>query len=645
VVPKVLRHQNPRSKSNDFNKNCRSWVYLCDSILTPSQAEQELVQPKAKKPEKGQKQVRLMGAQERLYKFKTVVGEFAVPSLLVKAQYIDQLAGLVEECVDAKYLLQDFRKRLLQTFPLVEGEDDYDIQVLDQLYAKIKELDEKAVNGIWARIIKNAFAPLFCGEFDYVAGNPPWVNWDSLPDDYRKDLIPLNQDVYQLFPHSGLRARHGSSEIDIATLMFYVSVDRYLRGNGKLGFVITQSVFKSDAGKGFRGFSIKGQLHIKVVHIDDMVVLKPFEAAENRTSVIIVTKGASTNYPVPYTIWLRRRNRGPFPIDSSLENVMQATSRRNWVAAPILEDDPTSPWVTARPRAALALRRIVGESYYRAHVGVHTGGANGIYWLSTVAERPDGMVVIANASEEGRKFAESIQVAIEPDFIHPLLRGRDVSRWMAEPSLFILAAQDPARPHLGLPEVELKSRYPKTYSYLQRFRPLLERRVHFKKYLEASGAPWYSLYDIKEYTYADHKVIWREQTGWFAAAVVPTEYPKTVLPDHKLMLVDVSSTEEAHYLCAILNASVVALLVKAYAIDTQISTHVLKYTKVPKYNARDRHHLELAALSQQAHQVARADRQVIASIESRIDELAAEMWGLSRDELKEIQESLAELKS
>jgi len=26
VVPKVLRHQNPRSKSNDFNKNCRSWV-------------------------------------------------------------------------------------------------------------------------------------------------------------------------------------------------------------------------------------------------------------------------------------------------------------------------------------------------------------------------------------------------------------------------------------------------------------------------------------------------------------------------------------------------------------------------------------------------------------------------------------------
>jgi SAM-dependent methyltransferase len=30
--------------------------------------------------------------------------------------------------------------------------------------------------GLWARIIKNAFAPVFLAPFDFVAGNPPWMD-------------------------------------------------------------------------------------------------------------------------------------------------------------------------------------------------------------------------------------------------------------------------------------------------------------------------------------------------------------------------------------------------------------------------------------------------------------------------------------
>ncbi len=43
--------------------------------------------------------------------------------------------------------------------------------------------------------------------------------------------------------------------------------------------------------------------------------------------------------------------------------------------------------------------------------------------------------------------------------------------------------------------------------------------------------------------------------------------------------------------------------------------------------------------------LALGEEEKIASIEQRIDELAAEKWGLTKEELKEIQESLAELKS
>jgi len=67
------------------------------------------------------------------------------------------------------------------------------------------KLDREDKNSIWARIIKNALAPLFIDKVDYVAGNPPWVNWEHLPADYRDSMKPLWQE-YDLFRHGGMEA-------------------------------------------------------------------------------------------------------------------------------------------------------------------------------------------------------------------------------------------------------------------------------------------------------------------------------------------------------------------------------------------------------------------------------------------------------
>src|SRR3990172_2728885 len=69
---------------------------------------------------------------------------------------------------------------------------------LIETFQKLAELEKKGINGIWARIIKNAFAPLFVGQFDLIVGNPPWVNWESLPEDYRNALLPINHNEYKL---------------------------------------------------------------------------------------------------------------------------------------------------------------------------------------------------------------------------------------------------------------------------------------------------------------------------------------------------------------------------------------------------------------------------------------------------------------
>ena len=67
------------------------------------------------------------------------------------------------------------------------------------------------------------------------------------------------------------------------------------------------------------------------------------------------------------------------------------------------------------------------------------------------------------------------------DLLYPLLRGRDVGRWVAEPSLWILMMQDP-RSRRGIDESIVQERYPKTWAYLKGFEGPLRERSGFKRY-------------------------------------------------------------------------------------------------------------------------------------------------------------------
>ncbi|MCD6506653.1 SAM-dependent DNA methyltransferase [Candidatus Poribacteria bacterium] len=600
-------------------------VYLTDSIMTP--------QP-------GKELSTYAGVE-----FSTAVGRFAVPRSLVDAHYIDQLADLLEESVKMNLSAAQFRRRLLQTFPLIEGQDEAEISVAVKLYERLLDLERRGINGIWARIIKNAFAPLFQGRFDYVAGNPPWVNWESLPDEYRQETASLWA-AHELFPHKGFDAILGKAKDDIFILMTYVALDKYVRAGGRLGFLITQSVFKTaGAGQGFRRFRLGDGTPLGVIHVDDMADLKPFEGASNRTAIVVLERGRMTRYPVPYTHWRKKGGGAVIPEDLSLEEVQEITVRRNFVAEPVDKTDPTSPWITGRPRALQAIRKVLGASNYRARAGIYTGGANGVYWLEIIDERSDGLVMISNITKGARRKVESVQAAIEPDLLYPLLRGRDVQRWGVTPSAHILVTHEPGMKLKAIPEDEMVARFPKTYAYLKWFEDdLLERRDRGVRGLIEKGAPFYSMFAVGDYTFAPYKVVWREQAAGLTVAVVEPTETKAVVPDHKLMMVDFQDKEEAHYLCAALNSSPARLVVISYGVSIQMDTHVLENVRVPLFDPDNPTHCQLAVLSVEAHEATAAgDTARVQEIEAEIDRLAAELWGLTEEELRDIQKSLEEL--
>ncbi len=164
-------------------------VYLCDSIMTPAEYGDLFTGSHgtvAKVPCSAVKPPHLLVPKEIAQSPKNV------------ATY----AQLLETCVKNGYTPADFLARCQD-----EGLNITALDIHVGLYKELVRLDKENKNGIWARIIKNNFAPLFVGTVDYVAGNPPWINWDGLPESYRQSTGVIwqqyNPDYARLNPLNG----------------------------------------------------------------------------------------------------------------------------------------------------------------------------------------------------------------------------------------------------------------------------------------------------------------------------------------------------------------------------------------------------------------------------------------------------------
>ncbi len=611
-------------------------IYLADSVLTPGRGEG------------------LFEQDRRI--LETAVGALPVPDTVTSREALERLAEVLESGVTGGLAPAIFLQRCRNELPEIVTHAGIEA-VLAELFEQLSDLHRRGLDGIWVRVLKNAFMPLFLEPFDYVVGNPPWINWESLPQGYREQSTPLWHE-YGLFVHSGMDTILGKGKKDLSTLMTYVAADRYLKPGGKLGFVITQSVWKTaGAGQGFRRFRLGQEgAHLRVLSVDDLSSLQVFEGASTRTSVFVLRKGEATRYPVPYTYW-QKTARGRLDYDSTLEEVLERTRRLQFKAAPVDAADPTSAWLTARPKALAAIGKVLGKSDYEAHAGACTW-ANAVYWLEILTERPDGIIVARNVTQGAKRKVAEVTADLEPDLLYPLLRGRDVQRWQAEPSLHILMMQDPET-RRGIEETTVQTRWPRTWAYLKRFEKPLRARSGFKRYFTRKDArgktvetgPFYSLFNVSDYTFAPWKVVWRGEVATsLVAAVISSSGSKTIVPDQTAYMVAFENEEAAYFFCGMMNTIAIRLVYQTFTYK-HVSMSFIQNIRIPRYDPADATHRRLAELSREAHALASAAysgdaaaQAALQRIETTVDETAAALWGLTAAELADIRRNLADLK-
>ncbi|MDE6016175.1 MAG: N-6 DNA methylase [Acetatifactor sp.] len=465
------------------------------------------------------------------------------------------------------------------------------------------------------------------GQADVVIGNPPWVNWEYLPEQYRQQSRHLWTD-YGLFSARG-RDLSFSKE-DISVLITYVAMDKLLKEGGVIGFVIRQGVFKSaQNGVGFRRFQIREECAIRVLKVEDLSRVQAFDNAVTSTALFFARKGRETVYPVPYFVWEKRpdiKSCSPGAY-APLSEVLAQMNIQEQRAMPVVAQDRTSLWITAEEKRLRKMRRALGSNPYRARTGVFTGGANGVYWLQIYERNPKG-IRAGNLVERAKRKVEQVEAELEPDYIFPMIKGRNVQRWRVTYDSYLLC------PHTEITRMwpvcgeELRETCPLTYAYLSRFREELDNRKGFAGWeKEIQRQEFHAILRVGDYTFSRYKVVWKYIAREFVCAVVgETEDRylgrKICLPNEKVMYIATEDEEEAYYLCGILSSSLIADCVKSYMNPTSISAHVLDKLYIPPFDAEDERHRAIAAVCREGHEGAE-----VQSCLDRIDELVEQIYG------------------
>ena len=485
----------------------------------------------------------------------------------------------------------------------------------------------------------------------YVIGNPPWINWESLPEDYREKTKNVWNWYGLLEKTKGTGL--GKVKRDMAMLFLARCLDRYTKNQGKLAFLIPFTVYKTQAGAGFRKFLARGywksdedNAPCKVLKVHDLVTLFPFEGAINRTSLVVIERSAQTDFPVPCIVW-HKPISGGIDQDVEFEEIKNITKQFNLVLIPIDKNKPESPWMQISEKAYEGVKKVFGNSpWYKSHAGVYTG-LNQVYWIKVISETPDGLLITNPPLPGQKKEVRQVEQVVEKELVYPLIRGRDVKKWHVEGEYGYIIVPHDSKTGKPIRENELKIKYPKAYEYFYNFKNQLKNRSIHR--LWGKGNPFYSVYDIGDYTFSQYKVVWKYVSGKISGkAEFSTAVIGDLIPNEKLMLIPLSSEDEAHYVSGVLNSSIVQLFVASYVIETAISTHITERIRIPKFDPNDPEHLKLSTLSKKAHEVAREIyenkredlKESLQQIEEEIDETVSKLYGITEEELEEVKKCL-----
>lgn len=576
----------------DFADPINVPIYIADSILSPVVYTEE---------------------SELTLSINTSVGKFQIPKFedySSASEFLKILSKNIDDKSDFEIFWNTVENRFVDT--------QYK-SVVEELFNRLYTLHRAGNDSFWPIILRNSFAPILIGnKFDFVVGNPPWIAWKSMSKSYREGTLEIWKS-YGIFEKNAYDKK--TTHDDFGMAVTYVAVDRYLKNNGDMVFLLPASFLKSTkGGEGFRKLSITrfGQnVPFKIDAVDDFSNVKLFTIP---TIAIKIIKNIEMVYPMnAYKVWEQVGKKMLIDSHAKWNEVKKKLRFEILSAQPVDGNDKQSPWLTLSDMEFA--NKVLDSSkprYYSGRKGIEPAGAKGVYLLKKPIKCRDGLMLIENCIERQRRkdfLKKGVHKdKVEETYIFPMLGGRNIAKWQVKSNEYILVPHT-AKHKYGIPVKELVKTAPKTSDWLNfYYDELLASRIQNGKFFNANTQPYYRLDNVGEYTYTPYKVLWKEQTGTMSAVVVGSylesipnadkelfSEDKTIVVDSKVLMLGLDNADEAYYVCGIINSKDIVEVIDGYAISTNRGVDVLKYLAIPKFEPTNSIHQSISTLSKQIH--------------------------------------------
>lgn len=239
--------------------------------------------------------------------------------------------------------------------------------IYDEVHSLVKDIPN--VTYFHGDILIDSFPIPKC---DLYVGNPPFVNYADLESGYQEQVRTLWTRFFDTA--RGFKMLLGHSRGDISQLIFYYTIEHYLKPGGRIGVILPDSLIQSNrASAAFREFT-----NIGVEKLVDISHKRSFDNTRRNCFYLLGTKGEKTTYPLAF-------------------EKQDKTAYLYKIGSDLIEEDS----------------ELFKRSDYTPRQGINTLGANGIFFFK---DKPE--------------FSSPL--------IKPLLKSSDVQAWRHDVSYSVL---------------------------------------------------------------------------------------------------------------------------------------------------------------------------------------------------------------
>lgn len=570
------------------------------------------------------KKIQVDGVECLSYVLKTKLDdiEIILPKSLLENQ---------EKFSKTMYLIEDFVAQnenekaidaILTSLPKKEKTKKI-VEGIHNLVNTLIDLEVNKWDHIWGRIIKNFLTTVSLGKFEVIIGNPPWIDWKNLPTGYRNQIKSLCISK-ELFSGDKLT---GGINLNICALIANVVAETYLDKKGTFGFLMPKSILFQQTYDGFRKLKLeKGEFYLQEVH-DWTKAGSPFYPVQQQfmTYYFGFKKNAKKFLPVKKFI----QNKGADIKNKQttrLDEMKKPFEIKDLVAGQLSKKH--TAYTFAENEAELQKFKIIsGECHYIGREGIEFYPQE-IVIFSLDKDKPKtgkNIVWVKNYQNTKSKYkTPQKSIRLEKNYLYPLLKGVDIKPFEITDSEFLVPfPYDKNNPKIPIDEKQLSNESPLLLKHFREFKDIIKKQTEYNEKIKGKyNGVFYSFTRVGKYTFAPVHVVFRDNTKWCSAISTKTKMPwgeekRRLFQNHAVSICERKdgsfiTTNEAHYICAILNAPISEKFI-LQSSDSR-TFKIRPPLKIPKFDSKNEKHLALLEYSKQAHKNPEKSEEIKAQI-------------------------------